>query len=238
MSSDDGRRVLDRFVAGLPVGADELAEAITAVALERSVVVQAIVRGLTDASPLVRLRMARRVGEMAEVDAVIVAQLRVAVVQDDDVRVRETCAAAMRAHAVAVPGEPPPGEPRGERGTRARAGLALRLMLAGQTRGDEARVRIVPRWRDDAEGLSGRCYLAGPGAPRIELESLPTAWVGSLPGLRADRPDAGPAVLGTAASPVGADGRVSIPLQPPAGSSNEDLLLWLQSDLELFAPAR
>ena len=65
MSSQDDIRAIDRFVAGLPVDHEELATALAARAIDRAIVVDAMLFALESDEDAVRLRAAKRSARMA-----------------------------------------------------------------------------------------------------------------------------------------------------------------------------
>lgn len=232
MSADDDRRAIERFVAGLPVEADALTTAITAKAVDRTVVIEALLKGLASSESVVRRRAAQRVARMPDVAPRVAARLTLLAGTDDDERSREASAAALRAHGVPVPGEAPTGEV-----APARASLAGVLRLkALVTRAPYAPITLVARYREDAPDLLGQ-LKDEVGNVRLELSGLPQAFAGTRPALRTRREaGSGPLVpIAWAEMPVstGGDVTLSIPLE---GASVDDLVDWLANGLDLVIP--
>src|SRR3954452_8187325 len=98
MSTDDDRRELDRFVAGLHVDPDDLALALTSRAVDRAMANQVLLRNLADPDPIVRARMAERIVQMSDLDPPVAAELRLLVENDEDAEVRSACEEALRVH--------------------------------------------------------------------------------------------------------------------------------------------
>ncbi len=105
MDSTDGDRAIDRFVAGLPVDGDELSLAVSARAVDAKIVVDALLCGLENDSPVARLHAAKRVARMIELAPRLEVRLRQLAATDGDRRVRARASAVLRAHARPVPGE-------------------------------------------------------------------------------------------------------------------------------------
>lgn len=232
MSADDNRRAIGRFVAGLPVEADALATAITAKAVDRTVVIEALLKGLASPERVVRRRAAQRVARMPDVAPRVAARLALLAGTDDDDRSREASAAALRVHDLPVPGE----APTGELGS-ARASLAGVLRLkALVTRAPDAPITLVARYREDGPDLLGQ-LKDEESEVRLELSGLPQAFAGTRPVLRTRREaGSGPlAQIAWAETPVstGGDVTISVPLE---GASVDDLVDWLANGVDLVIP--
>lgn len=228
MSSEEDRRALERFVAGLPVEADALAHGITARAVERSIVVEAVVNGLSDADPVARRRLAQRTARMPELDPRIASRLAVLAGVDDDEQVREASAEALRVHGLELPSEPAAGTA----GARLPRDLVLRLRVSFVR--SEAPPVVRAEDPDEAPGLLGRLHLEATGAARLELTRLPPAFVGTTPTLRATG-WAGPIDVGRADGPVSADAAVTIRI-PATAATIDDLVDRLVAGAELLLP--
>lgn len=183
--SDEHRRALEREVAGLPVDADALADAVTQRAFDRTVVVEALVRGLDDGDPAARREIARRAARLVDLDPRVQARLAVLTDQDPDARVREAAADALRAHGAPVPGEPEP-EPRAS-APRRLAFLGLRVAVARGAPG----VTVVPD-QEPGPDCEGVLTPDGAGGAVLTLHGLPVAFTGHRPVLRAAREPNGP----------------------------------------------
>lgn len=232
MTSDEDRRAIDRFIAGAPVRSDALANAIAAKAVDRSIVVEALLEGLHDAEPVVRRRTALRIGRMPEADARLAARLTVLAGSDDDAACREASAAALRAHGLAVPGEAaqPARAPR----RFARPSLLLRAWAVRSAAGG---LEVAARYVEDAPNLDAHLLEASRGEARLELQGLPADFAGTRPVLRA-RVAPAPRPLtpvGRAAIPVSADGRVTISI-PLDDTSFDELADWLTGGVDLVVP--
>jgi hypothetical protein len=197
MSTPEDRRLLQRFVAGIDVEADELATAITAQALEQTIVDQAVLDALSAEEAIVRLRAARRVGRMATAAPSVLARLRVLAEHDGDSRVREAAAAALGAHT-------PRTAPDPAAAARLRPFLArVELVLAGALRGADG-YEFRPSIRHGMVGLGGKLVEAGDEA-ELRLRGLPAPFVGTRPVLIADG-----AERGRAADAVSEAGEASV----------------------------
>ena len=227
MSRDEERRALERFVAGLPVDADALATAITTKAVDRAIVVEALLNGLAHPEPAVRRRAARRIASMRDLDERVAARLAVLVETDEDERSREAIAAALRKHRLEVPGEAAAKPP-------ARAPLALLRLKPSRTRSSRAQpgIALVAAPRKDAPEFLARVHDEGEGRLRFELTDLPEPFEGTRPVLRArTEPGAGELTpIARASTPV-TDGAVTIIARlerPPA-----DVDTWLDHGVDV-----
>ena len=231
MSTEDDRAAIERFVAGAPVEADALAAAITAKAVDRTVVVEALLKGLGDPDPVIRLRTAFRIARMPEVDLRVTATLTLTAASDADAGCRDAASAALRRHELPVPGE------RAEdAGTSARARPRL-LLRAWAVRSAAGGVDLAARYREHAPNLDAQLLEAPGGHARVELRGLPPAFAGTRPLLRA-RVVPAPEPLtpvGRAAHPVSADGEVTIEI-PLEGASLDELADWLTAGADLTVP--
>jgi hypothetical protein len=233
MSEDEDRRAIDRLVAGLPVEPDALATAITGKAVDRTVVVEALLKGLDDPEAVVRRRTARRVGRMADVAPRLAARLTVLAGSDEDDRSREASAAALRAHGLPVPGEPERDGPKSASAFPVAVGLLLRASVSRSVR---HRFALAPLYTTDAPQLEVKVHEEH-GELRLELSGLPPAFVATRPVLRARVAPAPEPLkpIGHAVGPVSAEGRVTIRV-PLEGASLDDLTDWLTSGADLVVP--
>lgn len=235
MSSDeDDRRALERYVAGVPVDPEALARAVTARAVDRTIVVEALLRGLDRDEPLLRRRMATRIAEMPHLDERVAARLRVLAGLDDDPGVREAAAEALRRHGVAAPGEVVVTSSAPAERTPLLASLRLRALVV---RSAVAPVTLEARYREDAPDLSGRVVGDGHGGAIVELHALPDDLVGTRPLLRARRaPLPEPlAEIMRASDPVSAAGDVTFAVAASVASFDE-LVGWLVAGSDLLVP--
>jgi hypothetical protein len=204
MDSAHDNRTLQRFVAGLPVGNDELAEAVAARAVGRAIVIDALLSGLADAEPAARRSTAERIGRMAMIVPEVAARLRVNAVADRDADVRTASAAALRKHGQDVPGDGPPAPERPGlrqlvaslrfRALRSRPRLRPDHLTprgvetyssASQGAPDSEHVAdlvLVPSLRDAPDAV-GSLFLDHP--QRLEFKRLPDRFAGTRPTLRA-----------------------------------------------------
>ena len=227
MTSGDDKRALERFVAGLEVEEDALAAAVTARAVDRTIVVEALLTALSSPEAAVRRRAALRVARMADIVPRIVAELTRIAAADPDERAREAGAAALRAHRLREPGaaDEPGAAPARARsatslGGRLRAVLWLQPLIF---RAEELTVHLRPRVETDAPDMSGRLTADDEGRILMILARLPATFAGSRPSVRARR-DAGSTAyseIGAATAPVSVDGAVTILIDPDLGSLDE-----------------
>lgn len=204
MTDDDDRRALERAVAGVPVSADDLADALTQRAFDRTVVVEALLLGLDDPDPATRWEIARRTARLVDLDPLVGARLAVMTDQDVDERVREAAADGLRAHGLTVPGEDSGPQAAPARGRT--LGAVLRLRLAGDRA--EGGLELVSELAE-SEGLSGVLSADGAGGAVLALDGLPDALIGRVLLLRVASEANGPRFpIATAAQPVTEDGGV------------------------------
>jgi hypothetical protein len=218
MSQDDDRRALERYVAGLPADPEALAHAVTERAVHRTLIVEALLKGLASADADRRLRTAERIAELHDLDPRLRARLGVLVDQDADARVAAASSATLRAHAAPVPGEPPPvADPPPVRVPRMTLGLRLlRVMDA------TAPVMFEALFADDAPALTGELEADGPDATRVVLHGLPDTLHGTTPELLAAREPGTLTPIARAEAPVGADGAATFRVAAP----RDDVERW------------
>jgi hypothetical protein len=210
MSREDDRRATDRFVAGLPVEPDALTEAITARAVDRTVVIEALLSGLADGAAAVRRRTATRIGRMPDVDPEVAARLTVIAGTDGDADVQAEAVAALRTHGLPVPGDRAPTAEQ-HRAPR-RSFMSVLLLRASVARSGDFPVEIQARYDPDAPEIEVTSVREAPAELRLDLTGLPPTLAGTEPVLRG-RVVPAPApltALGTATGPVSDDGRVTI----------------------------
>jgi hypothetical protein len=236
MSAEDDRRVTDRFVAGLSVDADELAEAIAARAIDRAVVVEVVLKGLEDDHPAIRRRTATRIARMPDLDPSVAARLTVLAGTDPDSDVREAGTAALRAHGLQVPGEAAPASAPAARSWLHRSFASALLLTASVARSGDVPIEVEARYDEDAPEIEVVHWSATAGELRLELVGLPANLVGTEPVLRG-RVVPAPAPLtplGEATAPVSKDGRVTIRVPLDVVSMAEvTIRLSRESDLAL-----
>jgi hypothetical protein len=213
MSSDDDRTI-ERFIAGVRVDEADLAAAAARRAVDRTIVVDALVRALEHPEAAVRLLTAQRLARMTNVGDVLVGRLTYAAGGDPDLRVRAAARAALRIHRV-TPDE------RERRDTR-RAGSIL-VSLAFQPaflRGTRAVVRLHAADRTDAPDAWAR-LLAEDLLVRVVLTGLPAGFASLRPTIRIAGDDGEDIDVATAAQPVAGDGSVTIDVAPGTRTQDE-----------------
>lgn len=242
MDSADRDRALHRFVAGLPVDEDALADAVAARAVKATIVVNAMLLGLEDDAPVVRMRAARRVAELVELPPRLAARLRQLGATDADLRVREAAEAALRAHE---PEREPKPEPTR---TIARLGfaslwfvpLARRGSVRGTIRGTPATPQVVLefRARDRADGPSVHGVLIAQDTQlRLELKRLPEPFHGRRVAVFVpDEQSEQGTQIGVASNPVDETGFVSIDLVAE-NQTAEDIAELLTGEFEIVPVA-
>ena len=224
MTADDETRALERYVAGLDVDEQALAAAVTGRAVDRTIVVEALLTALASPHTGVRRRAAQRVARMADIAPRVAAELTVIAATDPDEGARDACVAALQAHTLPVPGATQPaGAARSGRepaapslGERLLASLVLRPMIM---RSAQAAVHLVAHDRADLAGMYGTLKEDDDGTLIVELRGLPPEFAGTRPTVRVRR-DANAAAftaIATAAEPVSADGQVTVRIGPDAG---------------------
>ncbi|HEX4345447.1 MAG TPA: hypothetical protein VHZ31_07795 [Solirubrobacteraceae bacterium] len=217
MDSPDEDRAIDRFVAGMPVDLDELSRAVSARAVDATIVVEALLRGLAHESADVRARTTKRAGELVELPPRLEARLRQLALADAIRRVREGAVAALGAHDI-------DHDSAAVKVRRVPRFAALRLVprtMPGAVQGTEL-VEVVlqfrARDREQAPGLRGKLVREG-GELRIELERLPEAYVGQRLAVFARIGDSKDETqVAVANEPVSPTGDASLPVAPGLGS--------------------
>jgi hypothetical protein len=234
MSDDADDRILQRFVAGLPVDGDALARAVAMRATERSIVVDALLRSLQDDEPAVRLRIAERAAELTDLAPEVAAALIRQAAVDEDERVRAACADALHAHGLAAPGDP--GE--AEAAAVARRGLrfpALRLFALTARSGDGggARTTLTSRHGDPVR-LDGRITDDGAGGAVVTVAGLPETFEGTRPFLLGDLGPGPLSPIAEAEEVVGTDRTARFAIAAVDGSARE-VARWLSiGELAVF----
>jgi hypothetical protein len=104
VSTDDDKRAVERFIAGLAADERALAAAISARAVDRAIVVEALLGALGCPVAATRLSAAQRVARMACIAPPVTARLASIAVEDGDGTVRAACAAALHDHGLPMPG--------------------------------------------------------------------------------------------------------------------------------------
>lgn len=240
MNGDDDDRAINRFVAGLPVDEDALDGAISAHAVDRMIIVEALVGALDSMEATARLRAAERIARMPDIARPVAGALTRLVVADADLDVRAAAAAALRTH-----GEPVPGEPARRRAApqsteapvlgRTASRLSVALRRVAFRSGDEAiTLLLLPIDRADVP-VRGRARLGDGDRWSVTIDGLGAEFMGTYPRLWVLDADGTPFVLGTAADPVAADGSVTIAVRAEAGSAI-DVQRMLSGRVELNVP--
>jgi transposase InsO family protein len=211
MTPDEDRRALQRFVAGLEVEADALATAIAAEAMDRAIVDEALLRGLSSDDAVVRRRTARRIARMTDVGDAVAGRLAIIAETDADERTRETAAAALQAQ-----NRLPDAGLRGER-RRRRVLAALRFVPA--TVRSTGPVRYQPLEPPAGSRIVDARLLLVDDAVHLRLRELPAEFAGTFPVAAAIDDDTGAErELGRASTAVSPAGDVTIALAPELGS--------------------
>lgn len=238
MDSTDGDRAIDRFVAGLPVDGDELSLAVSARAVDAKIVVDALLCGLENDSPVARLHAAKRVARMIELAPRLEVRLRQLAATDGDRRVRARASAVLRAHARPVPGEEGDVTQASAR-LRSLPSLWLRPAItrgAGPVRSGTPRApRVVrsfqAREREEAPATRGRA-ITQDGELRIDLTGLPEAFIGRRLAVFVHGDATEVMQLAVASEPVDGAGGVSIPIERRS-QTLEEIVDLLAAELEL-----
>jgi hypothetical protein len=226
VTSDADRRALERFVAGLPVDPDALARAVTAKAVDRAIVMNALLNALVSPEPAVRRRAARRVERMPDVDPQVLARLAAMAEHDADERTRATCAQALSAH---------PSEEDRETtgGRRPPLGVLVLRLSRTRTRGAPARgIPLVALRRAEAPDLLVRVHDEGGGAVRFDFTGLPERLEDTRPALYA-RPEPGAGPLAPIASATESVSGGELTLRARLDAPPEDIEAWLAHGVEL-----
>lgn len=232
MSDDEDDRILQRFVAGLPVAEDELARAVAMRATERSIVVDALLRGLEDDEPAARLRIAERAGELTALAPEIAAALVRQAAIDDDARVRAACADALHAHGLAAPGDPAETAMATRRGLRFPA-LRLFAVTARSADGSGTRTTLTSRHGDGGR-IGGHVTDDGRGGAIVTVTDLPSAFERTRPFLLGDLGPGPLTPIAEAEAVVGPDRSASFSIAAVDGSARE-VARWLEvGELAVF----
>lgn len=236
MTDGDDKRALERYVAGLDVDADTLATAMTARAIDRTLVVEALLGALASPQVAVRRRAAQRIARMDELAPRIAAELRLVAATDADERVREACDAALLTHGEGVREEADatsqPVPAWRALGERLLASLWLKPLIM---RSGNAVLLLVARERADAPATRAYLTAGDDGVLTLALTGLPADFTGTRPAVLVRRePDAPYETIGAAEQPVSMDGVANIRIAPEIGSS-ADVRRWLSRDIELVA---
>jgi hypothetical protein len=235
VTADDDKRALERFVAGLDVDDDALATAITARAVDRTIVVEALLTALTSPHAAVRRRAAERIARMRDVAPRLAAELTLLAATDPDERAREAGAVALQAHGLLVPDATPPQRGSPERapsfGERLLAFMWLRPMTVRST---QPGLVLLPRIRANAPSMRATLTVDDDGRSMLALSGLPAMFAATRPTVLVRRdPDADAYTeIGTALEPVSADGSATIRIEPEVGPADE-VRRWLERDVQL-----
>lgn len=247
MSSRDDERALQRYVAGLDVDEDRLAPAVTARAVERSIVAEALIDALAAAEATVRLRAAERAARMAEPVPRVVAALTLTAGTDVDRRVRAAAEHALRTHGLDELSEPvaqSTGDMAGDR-ARGRIGEPIRsaftvpfrvVAMRGSSPQRGARTLLLVALEGADAPARGIATLGDDGLWSIALTGLPAPFAGGHAMLRALGTEGEPTLVVTSADPVTDEGAVRIVISSEAGTPDE-VLGHLRGEVELIAHA-
>ena len=221
MSSGDDERTIERFIAGVRVDEADLAAAAARRAIDRTIVVEALVRALEHPEAAVRLLTAQRLARMTNVGDELVGRLTHAAGSDPDLRVRAAADAALRVHRVAPVGP----ERRVSRRVRS---LAFQPAFL---RGTRAVVRLHAADRSDAPDAWAR-IVAEDDLVRVVLTGLPPDFASLRPTILIAGDDGQDIDVATAAQPVADDGSVTIDVAP-APRTRDELAEVLATGFEL-----
>ena len=210
MSSGDDERTIERFIAGVRVDEADLAAAAARRAIDRTIVVEALVRALEHPEAAVRLLTAQRLARMRNIGDELVGRLTYAAGSDPDLRVRAAADAALRVHRVA-----PDGSERREL-RRARSLVFQPAFL----RGTRSVVRLHAADRADAPDAWAR-IVAEDDLVRVVLTGLPADFASLRPTIRIAGDDGEDVDVATATQPVAGDGSVTIDVAPAARTRDE-----------------
>ena len=213
MTSEEHERTIERFIAGVRVDEADLAAAAAGRAIDRTIVVEALVRALEHPEAAIRLLTAQRLARMANVGDELVGRLTLAAGSDPDLRVRAAAGAALRVHAVT-------DEPEPRRARRAGAILVALAFEPAFLRGTRAVVRLYASDAAEAPDAWAR-IVAEEDLLRVELTGLPAGFASLLPTIRIAGSGGEHIDVATAAQPVADDGSVTIDVVPAAGTLHE-----------------
>lgn len=236
MSSAADNPAFQRYVAGLDDGdADGLLGALAEAAIDRTIVADALLRGLEDPDAVARLRTARRVAAMDQASPLVNASLAALAEDDIDLRVRAAAAEALQIHGEAA--SPPPRRRRkaAERALDAAGELLASLWLAPAQLAPRSRALRFPLVSQDPQAprARGRVFVDDQDRLKIELKQLPGSFVGSRPTVCV-RMAGGLEAIATADVAVDRAGAVTISVPPEAGP-NEEVVAWLAEGVELVS---
>jgi HEAT repeat protein len=231
VSAEENRRAIDRLIAGLEVDTDDLATAIASRAMERSAVVDAVVRALDSGEPTVRLRAVERIGRMPDLAPRLEAALRRVALDDEDARVRAAGALALRRHAAEHPGG---SGGAADAPRRVLAAIALHLLT---TRSGTTAVVLRAKYSEDAPNLVAELVAEGEDPVRLSVRGLPEPLIGTRPELHVltNRDARELTAVGAASMPVSTTGEVTIEIV--GGVSLDELERWFGDTAELVVPA-
>lgn len=211
MSSEDDERTIERFIAGVRVDETDLAAAAAGRAVDRTIVVEALVRGLVHPEAAIRLLTAQRLARMANIGEVLVGRLTYAAGSDPDLRVRAAADAALRVHRVT-------GDEPARHGARHAGSIRVALgFRPAAFRGTRAAVRLHADDRIEAPDAWARIVAEG-DLVRVVLTGLPAGFATTRPAIRITGEDGKRIDVATAAQPVTADGSLTIHVAAAAGT--------------------
>lgn len=247
MTSRDDERALQRYVAGLDVDEDDLVPAVTARAVDRSIVADALIDALSAPESTVRLRAAERAARMAEPVPRVVAALTLAASTDVDLRVRAAAEHALRTHGLPGTGAAPAApadetaiaRARGQIGERIRSALTVSfrvVAMRGSPRRGASTILLVALERADAPAR-GIATLGDDGLWSIALTGLPAPFAGGHATLRLLDAAGEPTLVVTSGEPVTGEGSVVIVIPSEAGTPDETMR-HLRGDIQLVAQAQ
>lgn len=240
MDSADRDRALDRFVAGMRVDEDDLADAVAARAVDVALIVDALLLGLNNDAAEIRLRAAKRIARLVALPPRLEERLHDLAAKDPNRHVRAAAEAALLAHEDSVEREFDPthiGRPVELARRLGFASLWVRpRRVRGQApiQGPQSR-RIVATFfpRDPTAAPAMRVQLiAEDGAMRLELTRVPDAYIGlRLAVVAHDVTTKTAADVAVATGLVDDVGWVSIAI-PPSFGTEEEIARALATQLE------
>lgn len=235
MDWPDRDRALDRFVAGMPVDEDDLADAVAARTVDVALIVDALLLGLDDDAAEIRLRAAERIARLVALPPRLQARLHRLAATDTNRHVRAAAEATLLAHEPQVDPKPP-GRAEALRAALASIWLVPRATRGASVWGTSGAAHVVREFRaqDRAEGPSVHGALIEQDLRlRLELKRLPEQFRGRRLALRVPGDADGPErELGTAAMLTDETGFVSIDIV--AGDRTvEDIAELLSSAFEI-----
>lgn len=210
MTSDGRDRELKRFVAGLEIDEAAFAEEVARLAVQRTAVLEALLRSLDSAEATARMRAAQRVARMPDVPREVVERLTRIAAADVDERVRVAGADALGAHGLTLTGDeqPAPGSHRGL--------LPLLRLVAFRTRLPDPSPVVQFRPEERGRGVATLLLVERVGAlTSLTLSGLPAELVGQRLAIevRGPDPDTEPLLRFESGEAVTSDGALALSIE-------------------------